>query len=318
MAFMLAVDTHQHLWSEELWSALSKRREAPFVRRSGDAWTLHLAAEPACAMPGPDNLSARLQLLDDDGVDRAIVAPSTALGLEWLPHDDADALIEAQREGALAAGGRFGFWGSVALNGSSSDDLVAAVDRELDAGAVGICLTSGALTGARALERVAPVLERLEQRDAPLFVHPGPSPRDAAQCDEGRWGAEPWWWPAMTDYVASMQQSWLAWGSIGRDQHPKLRVLFAMLAGLAPLQAERLHSRGAPRVARRALADQFSWYDTSSYGELGRAAVAAAVGPERLVHGSDRPVVDLEVTGAGADAREHAWALLGPALGVAA
>src|ERR1700712_2554044 len=159
MASMLAIDTHQHLWSEELWSALSKRREAPFVRRSGSAWTLHLVAEPACTMPGPDDLEARLRLLDADGVDRAIVAPSTALGLEWLPSGDADELIAAQRAGAQAAATRFGFWGSVSLTGASSDDLVAAVDRELDAGAVGICLTSGALTGARALDRVAPLLD---------------------------------------------------------------------------------------------------------------------------------------------------------------
>jgi hypothetical protein len=60
-----------------------------------------------------------------------------------------------------------------------------------------------------------------------------------------------------------------------------------MLAGLAPLHHERLASRGAgadPRDAR-------AFYDTSSYGPDAIGAMAAVVGPDALVHGSDRPVV---------------------------
>jgi hypothetical protein len=66
-------------------------------------------------------------------------------------------------------------------------------------------------------------------------------------------------------------------------------VLFAMLAGLAPLQEERMRTRGAPSAAVR---DPRTFYDTSSYGARAVSAMAAAVGPAQLVYGSDRPVAE--------------------------
>jgi predicted TIM-barrel fold metal-dependent hydrolase len=306
-----AVDTHQHLWSEPLWDALAARTEAPYVRRQGDAWTLHLLAEPACAMPGPEDPRGRASLLDRDGIDVAVVAPSTALGTEWLPREAAEPLLAAHREGVAAAGDRFRRWGSISLVDPDPADLQA----ELAAGAIGLCLPAGALGSAHDLDRLGPVLEALERAGAPLFIHPGPAPSDLVTCDDARWSAEPWWWPGLTDYVGAQQRSWLAWASRGRREHPRLRVLFAMLAGLAPLQAERLAARGADTLARRAVTDDLVWYETSSYGEVALSAVAEMVGPDRLVHGSDRPVVEgaLPSVIAPAHARDNAHALLGKA-----
>ncbi|MDQ8045737.1 MAG: hypothetical protein AAGC46_08090 [Solirubrobacteraceae bacterium] len=310
---MVAVDTHQHLWSESLWDALAVRTEAPYVRRAGrdGGWTLHLLAEPACAMPGPEDPRGRSDLLDHDGVDFAVVAPSTALGIEWLPRDAAEPIFAAQREGIAAAGDRFHRWGSISLVDPDPADLQA----ELDAGAIGLCLPAGALDGPGALDRLGPVLEHLGRAGAPLFIHPGPSPADLQTCDQSRWSPEPFWWPGLTDYVSAMQRSWLTWAARGRRDHPELRVLFAMLAGLAPLHAERLAARGAQRLAERAITDDFSWYETSSYGIVAQSAVAEMVGASRLVHGSDRPVVEgiLPSVITPANAREHAHALLGKA-----
>lgn len=308
---MDTVDTHQHLWSEPLWEALARRTEAPFVRRDGERWTLHLPAEPACAMPGPEDPRGRSALLDGDGIDLAVVAPSTALGTEWLRREDAEPLLAAQREGIAAAGGRFRRWGSISL----VEPDPAELEAELARGAIGLCLPAGALANARDLDRLGPVLEALGRAGAPLFIHPGPSPADLVTCDDARWSPEPWWWPGMTDYVAAMQRSWLAWAARGRREHPELRVLFAMLAGLAPLHAERLAARGADHLARRAVADELSWYETSSYGDIARSAVADMVGESRLVHGSDRPVVEgaLPAVITAAHATHNAHALLGKA-----
>ncbi len=308
---MVAVDTHQHLWSEPLWAELARRAEAPYVRRHGDRWTLHLPAEPACVMPGPEDAGGRAALLDRDGVDLAVVAPSTALAAEWLPREQAELLWAAHREGVAAAGDRFRRWGTISLIDPDPADLEA----ELQAGAVGLCLPAGALASSHALDRLGPVLEHLERAGAPLFIHPGPTPADVHAADSARWSAEPWWWPGLTDYVAAMQRSWLAWAARGRREHPQLRVLFAMLAGLAPLQAERLAARGADGLAARAVADDFTWYETSSYGRIAQCAVAVAVGADRLVHGSDRPVVEGDLPSAitPAHANEHAHALLGKA-----
>ncbi len=308
---MAAVDTHQHLWSEPLWDALARRTEAPFVRRRPDGWTLHLLAEPACAMPGPEDPQVRAALLDRDGIDLAVVAPSTALGTEWLPREDSEPLLAAHREGIAAAGERFQRWGSISL----VDPDPAELEAELADGAVGLCLPAGALGSAHDLDRIGPILETLGRAGAPLFIHPGPAPSDLVSCDDARWSAEPWWWPGLTDYVSTMQRAWFAWAARGRREHPELRVLFAMLAGLAPLHAERLAARGADHLARRAVRDEHTWYETSSYGDVALSAVAVMVGPERLVHGSDRPVVEgaLPSPITPAHAHEHAHALLGKA-----
>ena len=71
----------------------------------------------------------------------------------------------------------------------------------------------------------------------------------------------------LTRYVAEMHAAWLAFLHAGRSEHPELRIVFSMLAGLAPLHAERLASRGGPdRCKRGREHDPLTFYDTSSYG----------------------------------------------------
>jgi predicted TIM-barrel fold metal-dependent hydrolase len=84
-----------------------------------------------------------------------------------------------------------------------------------------------------------------------------------------------------------MQTAWHAFALWGRCAHPSLRVCFAMLAGLAPLQRERLVARGG-----RADSDRDVFLDVSSYGPRAVDAIVREVGVDRLVHGSDRPVAD--------------------------
>jgi hypothetical protein len=62
-----------------------------------------------------------------------------------------------------------------------------------------------------------------------------------------------------------------------------------MLAGAAPLQAERLAARGGPADA---VYDTRAWFDVSSYGPHAVDAMLRVVGVDRLVLGSDRPIAD--------------------------
>ncbi len=61
-----------------------------------------------------------------------------------------------------------------------------------------------------------------------------------------------------------------------------------MLGGLAPLHAERLAARGGPSGA---VHDQHTFFDTSSYGPRAIDAMLRVAGVDRLLYGSDRPVV---------------------------
>jgi hypothetical protein len=278
------IDVHQHLLGEALVEALARRTEAPMLVRRRDGWTFKVAAEPDGVLTfDATDAQLRREDLAEDGFDRALVALSTALGIETLPEEDAVALIEAHHQGIDALPPEFGGWGAVPLAAPGLDP--ATVDAALDRGCVGISLPAAALIDPAAVERVGPLLARLEARDAPLFVHPGPvgglPTPEAAHL--------PHWWPALTDYVAQMQGAWFAFLHAGRRAHPRLRVLFAMLAGGAPLQLERYAARrGVPAPDP----DPLVFYDTSSYGPRTIGAVAAVVGTGQLVYGSDRPVVD--------------------------
>lgn len=273
----MVVDAHQHLWTQPLIEALADRRALPLVRREGDAWILQLAGEPACEITA-DTAEDRTALLHRDGIDVALVALSSPLGIEGLPADEARALLRAHARGVDAFGPRFRRWGAIPL----AEPDPADVDRELDGGAIGLALPAGALATPEGLHRLGPVLERLSARDGALFVHPGPNPW-AAALPASVWG--PAWWPAMTTYLEQLQRAWLMFVTEGRPAHPRLRVLWALLAGGAPLHAERLAARGGPAVD---LTDPRHFYDTSSYGPTGLAAVG--VTGVQLVHGSDRPV----------------------------
>jgi len=282
MAAVPTVDVHQHLWPEALVAALTWRREPPLLRRSAGGWLLRLRDEPECAFDHREHdPGARLGLLERDGVDRALLAISSPLGIEALPRAEAEPLLKAHNNGLLELGRPFGVWGAVSLR----PPLPADVDALLDAGAVGISLPAGALSGPEGLDRCQGLLERLEARDAPLFVHPGPGPwRPQAYVESDAHA----WWPAMTRYVADMNAAWHAFVAFGRPRHPRLRVVFALLAGGAPLHAERLGARGGPSEA---VADAGLFYDTSSYGVRTIDALVRCVGIDQLVYGSDRPVV---------------------------
>jgi predicted TIM-barrel fold metal-dependent hydrolase len=93
----------------------------------------------------------------------------------------------------------------------------------------------------------------------------------------------------MTSYVAQMNAAWHAFVAFGRPEHPRLRVVFALLAGGAPFHLERLAARGGP--AERAH-DPLLFYDTSSYGPRAIDTAARFVGVDQLVHGSDRPLAE--------------------------
>lgn len=285
----MKIDVHQHLWTEPLVDALQARREVPFVRREHGLTVLFLAGErPYVVERSSETPSRRAALVDGDGLDRALVCLSSPLGIESLPREQALALIDAYHEGALALGEPFGAWGAIALDRADPED----VDRALDRGCVGISLPAGALGSVDSLAELRPVLLRLERLGAPLLVHPGPGP-SAARTGFVATGepslSDPLWWSALTRYVSDMHAAWLAFVSAGRAEHPRLRVVFTMLAGLAPLHAERLRSRGGPAALG---VDPLIFYETSSYGPEAARLLAEIVGAGQLLYGSDRPVVD--------------------------
>jgi 6-methylsalicylate decarboxylase len=297
----MRTDLHQHVWTEPLLDALAGRQCAPFVRRADGLTVLHCPGELPCVIDeAAESPAARARLLAADRLDQAVVAMSTPIGIEMLAPAVADELITAHLDGVLALGQSFRAWGPIPARAPEP----AAVDAVLARACVGISLPAAALADRSALEAALPVLEHVQACGVPLFVHPGGFPsREVCLGD-------PLWWTALTDYVSQMQAAWLTFGAFGRRELPRLRVLFAMLAGGAPLLAERLAARGGPAIDLR---DPETFYDTSSYGPMIVEAIARWVGPTQLVYGSDRPVIEPVATGREVELMNNATQLLVPA-----
>ena len=280
----MTIDIHQHVWPSELIDALRRRRAAPRLR----GWTLALDGEPDYELaPADHDLDARAALARADGLERALVSLSSPLGIESLPGEDGAELLAAYHDGALALPEPFGAWAAASV----AEIDGPALARELDRGFAGLQLPATALADAAGYERAGPLLELLERRGAPLFVHPGPIARAAAG---GR--AAPAWWPAIVGYVAQMHAAWFAFRAHGRARHPRLRACFAMLAGLAPLHGERF----AARAGERTVIDEDAFLETSSYGPRAIDAVVRVTGIDVLVNGSDRPYAPPPDSGLGA------------------
>ena len=259
-------DLHQHLWPEPFVSALSRRAAPPRLRST----RLETVEGEFDADLRAHDLGARVALLDRDRIDAAVVSLPPTLGVELLHREEAAPLLEAYHDGIRE------------LAASSRGRLVPLAAGACLEGFAGASIAAGALvedTGA-----LAPLLAELERRGHILFVHPGPGRARAGL---------PAWWPAVVDYTAQMQAAYAAWLARDSERHPRLRVVFAILAGGGPFQLERLRSRG---VEVRSTLHANVFLDTASYGRRALELCLATYGVRQLVYGSDVPVIDSRPT----------------------
>ncbi len=264
----MRTDVHQHVWGAAFADALRARTAAPRL----DGWTLHLDGEaPFDIDPADHDVARRAALAGEDGFDLVLTSLSSPVGVEWLAPEDALPLIEAYHADAEALPAAFGAWAAACVREIDA----TALARDLDRGFAGLQLPANALLDGAGYERCGPLLSVLEERGLPLFLHPGPAP-----VVEG-----PPWWPALVPYVQQMHASWFAFRAHGRRSFPRLRICFALLAGLAPLHGERLAARGGGRGE----VDRHAFVETSSYGPRAIDATVRALGVDTIVCGSDRP-----------------------------
>ena len=79
-------DVHQHLWTPPLLDALAARQRLPLMRRTDNMAILHCAGEQAWAIDvDSETPGQRADLVQADGLDLALVALSSPVGIEALP-----------------------------------------------------------------------------------------------------------------------------------------------------------------------------------------------------------------------------------------
>jgi 6-methylsalicylate decarboxylase len=267
------VDVHQHLWPEALVGELRRRSQPPRL----ESWTLLTASEaPFDVNPADHDAGRRAAQAACDGADRVIVGLSSPLGIEYLAPGEAEPLLDAYHRGVAELGAPFAGWAAACLTEIDPGGLA----KQLDRGFAGLQLPATAVANEAGYRRCGPLLEVLAERDRPLFIHPGPVAGAVA---------DPPWWAALVPYVQQLHAAWFAFRAYGRLAHPRLRVCFAALAGLAPLHGERLAARGGADQLARGVVDPGVFVETSSYGSRAVDAVVRVLGVDMLIFGSDRP-----------------------------
>src|SRR5579884_3909009 len=147
----MRVDVHQHMWTGPLLARLRARETPPLVRHTNGLTVLHSGAEqPYVIDVANEALERRAGLVRGDGLDLALIAISSPIGIEALPRDSALELIDAHLDGLAALPREFAAWGPVALDRGDAGQ----VDRLLARGCVGVSLPAGAIGGPHRLSRV--------------------------------------------------------------------------------------------------------------------------------------------------------------------
>ena len=259
---MAVYDVHQHLWPPALLDALGRRRQPPCLR--GEILTTLEGSFPVETRE--NDLGRRLAALDRSGIDVAVISLQPTLGIELLPLHERVPLLADYHEGIAE------------LVEASAGRLRALAAGEYVEGFDGVCIGASRICDPTSLGNV---LDPLQSAGGVLFVHPDRIAPAAA-------GA-PHWWAAVAEYTAEMQAAYLAWIERGTPRWPALRVVFSLLAGGAAFQLDRLQSR---EVETRRFTRAPVYFETSSYGRLSIELSLAAFGIDRIVHGSDYPVID--------------------------
>jgi hypothetical protein len=227
---------------------------------------LELAGEPVWDLNVESHeLDRRLALLDRLELERAVVSLQPTLGIDRLPADEADELFDAWEEGILE------------LARAADGRILPLAAREPADGFAGLCISGRELL---ALDALAPRLDALTESGRVLFVHPGPAATPS--------GA-PSWWTAVVDYTAEMQAAYVKWLATGAARWPELDVVFAILAGGAPIQLERMAARG---FDERGAMLAHIWFDTATYGRRALDLAMSTFGVEPMLFGTDVPVAD--------------------------
>jgi predicted TIM-barrel fold metal-dependent hydrolase len=280
---MPCIDSHQHLLPEAFLTALRARSAPPLV----DGGVLRLAhqSDAPLALAGY-TVPERVAALDAAEIDVGVVSLSAALGVEALPADQGAPLLAAYHEGAAdavaASGGRLRAWAATPLD--LPDAGASVVEPLLDEGFVGVSIPSEALATPAGIDHARLLLELLERRGRPLFVHPGPAPGTAPYA---RTADVPGWWANLAVYPGLSLRALFTWRAHGAAAHPRLRLLFAIMAGGAPFLEERYRTFADGDGA----IDRNVFFDAASCGRLALEHAFATYGLEQIVFGTDIPVI---------------------------
>jgi aminocarboxymuconate-semialdehyde decarboxylase len=306
---MPVVDTHTHFIPMELVE-LVRRGDGPsdlsLSERDGeDPLIVHENGLRYPVFPLFHDARAKLEQMDRDGIDLALISLSPSLLLYWTdPAETARVhrfINDAGAELARRSGGRLYALATVPLN----DPPAAAEELRRARGELGLVgVEIGTSVGDVMLDDPAlePFFATAEELHTPVFVHPYTNMIAAPG-------------PALSGYhlanvIGNPVETFVAAARliVGGvfDRHPDLRVQLVHAGGAFPYQLARLDHAYEVRSETRSKAlrrpsDYLPnfLFDTVTFDPRALEFLIALAGPERVLFGSDLPfdMADLSVLG---------------------
>ncbi|SDT85743.1 aminocarboxymuconate-semialdehyde decarboxylase/hypothetical protein [Verrucomicrobium sp. GAS474] len=305
------VDWHNHWFSPRVVELFSRRTRVPRIVENEKGEKFFLSREGGIGLAqlpialGFLSVEERLRRLDASGVERQVISWPTTLGTDallsaeeakplWKAYnEDLSALVEAHPDRLL---------GLAIL--PTSDIEWAAVELERahrELGLLGATLPVGAFFTLEGARKLAPIFEVAQRCRSHLYLHTGPaSPAIPGQLrfpDAGleEPGRQRWLLDSYTQFAGAIFTLTLT-GFL--KPYPDVTIQIAMLGGSISFLVEGIedyaHRSGQgpadPRSALRRV-----YLDTGVVGRGPRALALAAetFGADRLLFGSDYPLVDI-------------------------
>lgn len=288
-----AVDCHAHFAPATFVELLkSSAAHDPGLGHAAEWYGTKFAEQ----LPGPCTqfffgpLADRIESLDAAGVGTQVISPGSMLAFPGTVQGRAEVVSawnDAVHSEVETCGGRFAVFSGLPL--PEIDAALAEIDRVLDRPYhVGFATTTHLNGVGLEDDRWTPVLERLSELRSVLFVHPDGF-RVKGLLDRS----------LNIDLGTQLDDVLLAVALYSglAEKYPGIRWVVCHLGGALPFLLERLDEHWerdrAVRTLRQAPSESLRnvFFDTAGHGPRATAYAVRALGAERLVFGTDFPMV---------------------------
>lgn len=239
----------------------------------------------------PAAVAQRIELMDLAGVQRQALSPTVGPYLADADQAIAAARVINDRHANIIGQHPDRFAAFTALPLPHVDPAIAELHRGLDElGLLGAATHCSLLGRSMADPTFDPLFAALDQRAAVLFLHPAVNGACSPLVTD--WGLSPTAGTIFEDTLAALHLT------IRRipERFPRIRIIVPHLGGALPMLLNRLDNQlsmsvsGLSEPPSRTL--RRFWYDTVGHGSAAALRAAAeAFGADRLIAGSDYPVM---------------------------
>lgn len=295
----MIVDMHLHWVPKDLAKNIRMRNLAPTITHdeTGQEW-LNNGGKRLIKLPGgfDDGVEGVLSMMDDLGVDHAVLSLSTIYRVECIQGEDALKLCQLFNDGMSRAcqAHPLQLSGLAIIPATNLDEGLQEFERAMDLpGMVGVLLLGDGFLSLQRAQRFAPIFESANRRGCMVFIHYGYLPDDptAPRVDQSdnsfvRIATLDFQARLSSNLVTLVLTDFLA-------SYPDVIVVSHNLGGNIPFEMERMDHRSYMDQPTAELLPSQKFraapllVDCNSFGPKALEMAVSVFGADKIVFGSD-------------------------------